>query len=116
MTTNPTGTDTALDVGYCQLCGRWQRRRHAYVEVFSADDREEWCVTGDCNATWRVGIVHIETGQPEARHSNAPPAVVEWAADHGYVGTIDELTDAQARASGSGRRRYNQYGAGLRRP
>jgi hypothetical protein len=43
-----------------------------------------------------VSAVQIETGQPEARHSNAPPGVVEWAADHGYVGTIDELTDAQA--------------------
>jgi hypothetical protein len=44
------------DIGHCARCGRWQRRRYAYVEEFGPDDREEWCVTGNCLATWSNGV------------------------------------------------------------
>lgn len=84
------------DIGLCSRCGRWQRRRHAYTEEFGNGDREEWCVTGNCNATWRDGVALVLAAQhdPVAERcccaacrlgdgAEPPNAVVETAADRG---------------------------------
>jgi hypothetical protein len=56
------------DIGHCTRCGRWQRRRHAYVEDFGPDDRVLWCATGNCSATWG-DEVHLEVA---AEHAASP--------------------------------------------
>lgn len=97
-----------LDVGHCTRCGRWQRRRHAYVEEFGPDDREEWCVTGGCFETWKTGV----TVMLHARHDGDEPdcrcaacrelsaltpcsATLEYAADHGVAGPVEESEGRQ---------------------
>jgi hypothetical protein len=92
-----------FDVGQCRRCGRWHRRRHAYVDEFGPGDLEEWCVTGGCFETWKTGVVVML----HARHdrdladcccaecraaSGATPdsTALEWAADHGMSGVLDE--------------------------
>jgi hypothetical protein len=92
------------DIGRCTRCGRWQRRRHAYAEDFGPDDREEWCVTGGCFATWRDGVTRMASAQHdgadtclcatcrEARDGTSAQTIVEWAADHGHAGELSELS------------------------
>lgn len=117
---SPSATDLATvgnaalsdgsDIGWCTRCGRWQRRRHAYVEEFGPDDREAWCITGGCDATWNAGVVLVRSARPAQEGSNGATSVtwphqetvrglVEWAADHGFIGTADELNDCAARSN-----------------
>ena len=106
--------DDPHDVGQCARCGRWQRRRHAYVEVFGPGDREEWCVTGGCFATWADGVDvalrarHDDGATPCLCASCRAPAVgdaatdadvIAWAADHGVVGPLDGLDVRSARGA-----------------
>jgi hypothetical protein len=60
------------------------------VEEFGPGDREEWCVTGGCDATWSNGIVLVAAGRGGG--SEPDRRLAEWAADRGYAGTIEELT------------------------
>ncbi len=96
--------DDPYDVGRCARCNRWQRRRHAYVEVFGPGDKEEWCVTGGCFATWMDGIELVLRARHDPRdagctcatcrdraHAHPATAVVEWAADHGVIGALDDV-------------------------
>lgn len=96
--------DDSLDVGQCGRCGRWHRRRHAYVEEFGPGDREEWCVTGGCFETWLTGVevmlrARHDDGDVdcrcatcrEAKSMTPESSVLEWAADHGVAGPIDQL-------------------------
>jgi hypothetical protein len=96
--------DDPDDVARCTSCGRWQRRRFAHAEDFGPDDREEWCVTGGCTATWAAGLA-IEL---RARHDGddgtcrcatcreaaglEPHAdIVLAAADRGFIGDLAGL-------------------------
>jgi hypothetical protein len=94
--------DDPNDIGQCARCRRWQRRRHAYAEVFGPGDREEWCVTGGCFATWRDGVDVVLRARHDGddtactcaacrARANAEPGsdAIEWAADHGAIGAID---------------------------
>lgn len=98
--------DDPNDVGQCARCRRWQRRRHAYVEVFGPGDQEEWCVTGGCFATWADGVAVVLRARHDgddasctcatcrARANTEPGSdVIEWAADHGAIGALDEVVD-----------------------
>jgi anti-sigma B factor antagonist len=90
------------DIGRCERCGRWQRRRYAYVEEFGPGDREEWCATGNCNATWTDGVVLVMAGRHHADDPSCscarcrddsgampPSAAVRAAANHGFVGPAE---------------------------
>jgi hypothetical protein len=80
------------DIGRCARCGRWQRRRHAYVEEYGPDDREAWCASGHCVMTWRDGIGRRVAAQhdpaaPDCDCASCLPeddaALMAYAADKG---------------------------------
>ncbi len=88
----------ADDVGVCERCQRWQRRRHAFVQP--GDDRlRELCATRGCSATWDddvrvvLSAVH-DVADPDCRcracmHCADPSAaLLERAADRGHVGPV----------------------------
>jgi len=94
--------DDPYDVGQCRRCGRWHRRRHAYVEEFGPGDREEWCLTGGCFETWKTGVVVMLHANHHADNEDCrcagcrasaglvpDSALLEWAADHGVTGRLE---------------------------
>jgi hypothetical protein len=96
--------DNPDDVARCSRCQRWQRRRFAHAEDFGPGDREEWCVTGGCTATWADGLVVVlralHDGNDDAcccaacREADGlePHAgTVLSAADRGFIGDLSEL-------------------------
>lgn len=86
------------DVGVCERCRRWQRRKHAFVDRSDVTDRE-LCATRGCDATWdddiRVVLAAVhDPDDPVCRcraclHRVDPSvALLERAADRGHVGPV----------------------------
>lgn len=96
--------DDPDDVARCTRCGRWQRRKYAHAEDFGPGDREEWCVTGGCFATWADGVAVALRARHdpddvgcvcascrEASGVTPDVAVLLWAADRGYSGDLGDV-------------------------
>ncbi|HEX4775871.1 MAG TPA: hypothetical protein VFW74_03780 [Acidimicrobiia bacterium] len=86
------------DVGVCERCHRWQRRRHAFLDRSSREARE-LCATRGCDATWDddIRVVLAAEHDPDdpgcqcrtCLHRVDPSvALLERAADRGHVGPV----------------------------